>query len=76
MTPGRAESLARLPPAYIAVDDRHDPLRNDGCATRSCWRPPVFPSEVHNAKTLVHGYVGYASVVPAATAARERELRH
>ncbi|MGV7552375.1 alpha/beta hydrolase, partial [Mycobacterium kansasii] len=32
------------------------------------------PTEVHNAETMVHGYVGYAGVVPAATAAMERGL--
>jgi acetyl esterase len=29
---------------------------------------------VHNAETLAHGYLGYADVVPAATAAVERGL--
>jgi hypothetical protein len=32
------------------------------------------PVEVHNAQTLVHGYLGYAGVVPAATDAVERGL--
>ena len=31
-------------------------------------------AEVHNAETLVHGYLGYAGVVPAATAALDRGL--
>jgi hypothetical protein len=30
--------------------------------------------QVHNAETLVHGYLGYAGVVPAATEATERGL--
>lgn len=30
--------------------------------------------ELHNADTLVHGYLGYAGVVPAATEATERGL--
>jgi hypothetical protein len=29
---------------------------------------------VHNAKTMVHGYLGYAGVVPAATEAMDRGL--
>ncbi|VAZ94138.1 Carboxylesterase NlhH [Mycobacterium pseudokansasii] len=33
-----------------------------------------MPVEVHNAETMVHGYVGYAGVVPAATAAMDRGL--
>ena len=32
------------------------------------------PVEVHNAETLVHGYLGYAGVVPAATEAVDRGL--
>jgi acetyl esterase len=32
------------------------------------------PVELHNAETLVHGYLGYAGVVPAATDAMERGL--
>ena len=30
--------------------------------------------ELHLADTLVHGYLGYSGVVPAATAATERGL--
>jgi len=29
---------------------------------------------VHNAETMVHGYLGYAGLVPAATAGMERGL--
>jgi hypothetical protein len=32
------------------------------------------PAELHNARTLIHGYLGYAGVVPAATDAMERGL--
>jgi hypothetical protein len=32
------------------------------------------PAELHNAETLIHGYLGYAGVVPAATDAMERGL--
>jgi acetyl esterase len=32
------------------------------------------PVEVHNAETMVHGYLGYADVVPAATAGLDRGL--
>jgi acetyl esterase len=53
MAPGRAENLAGLPSAYIAVAG-HDPL--------------------HNAEAMVHGYIGYAGVVPAATAGLDRGL--
>jgi acetyl esterase/lipase len=73
MAPGRAESLAGLPPAYIGVAG-HDPLRDDGIRYGELLAAAGVPVEVDNAETLVHGYVGYAGVVPAATAALDRAL--
>ena len=73
MAPGRAANLAGLPPAYIAVAG-HDPLRDDGIRYGELLAAAGVPVEVDNAETLVHGYVGYAGVVPAATAALDRAL--
>jgi acetyl esterase len=73
MAPGRAKNLADLPPAYIGVAG-HDPLRDDGIRYGELLAAAGVPTEVHNAQTLVHGYVGYAGVVPAATAALDRGL--
>jgi acetyl esterase/lipase len=73
MAPGRAENLAGLPAAYIAVAG-HDPLRDDGIRYGELLAAAGVPVEVDNAETLVHGYVGYAGVVPAATAALDRGL--
>ena len=73
MAPGRAKNLADLPPAYIGVAG-HDPLRDDGIRYGELLAAAGVPVEVHNAETLVHGYVGYAGVVPAATAALARGL--
>ena len=73
MAPGRAENLAGLPAAYIAVAG-YDPLRDDGIRYGELLEAAGVPVEVHNAETLVHGYVGYAGVVPAATAALDRGL--
>ncbi|MGH3966896.1 MAG: alpha/beta hydrolase [Mycobacterium sp.] len=73
MAPGRAKNLAGLPPAYIAVAG-HDPLRDDGIRYGELLAAAGVPVEVHNAETLVHGYVGYAGVVPAATEAMDRGL--
>ena len=73
MAPARAENLAGLPAAYIAVAG-HDPLRDDGIRYGELLSAAGVPVEVHNAETLVHGYVGYAGVVPAATAALDRGL--
>jgi acetyl esterase/lipase len=73
LVPGRAKDFAALAPAYIAVAG-HDPLRDDGIRYGELLGAAGVPVEVHNAETLVHGYLGYAGVVPAATDAVERGL--
>jgi acetyl esterase len=73
MAPGRAQNLGDLAPAYIGVAG-HDPLRDDGIRYGELLAAAGVPVEVHNAETMVHGYVGYAGVVPAATAALDRGL--
>jgi acetyl esterase len=73
MAPGRAADLADLPPAYIAVAG-HDPLRDDGARYGELLAAAGVPVEVHNATSMVHGYLGYAGVVPAATEAMDRGL--
>lgn len=73
LAPGRADSLAGLPPAYIAVAG-HDPLRDDGARYAELLAASGVTVELHLADTLVHGYLGYAGVVPAATEATERGL--
>jgi acetyl esterase/lipase len=73
LAPGRATDLAGLPPAYIAVAG-HDPLRDDGARYAELLAAAGVTVELHQADTLVHGYLGYAGVVPAATEAAERGL--
>lgn len=73
LAPGRAEDLSGLAPAYIAVAG-HDPLRDDGARYAELLAAAGVDVELDNAETLVHGYLGYAGVVPAATAACERGL--
>lgn len=73
LIPARAESLADLPAAYIAVAG-YDPLRDDGIRYGELLTAAGCFAEVHNAETLVHGYLGYHGVVPAATAATDRAL--
>ena len=73
LAPARAKDLTGLPQAYIAVAG-HDPLRDDGVRYAELLGAAGVPVELHNAQTLVHGYVGYDGVVPAATEAVERAL--
>ncbi|BBZ60996.1 lipase [Mycolicibacterium monacense] len=73
LAPGLADDFTGLPPAYIAVAG-HDPLRDDGIRYAELLSAAGVPVEVHNAETLVHGYLGYAGVVPSATAATDRGL--
>lgn len=72
LIPARGE-LSGLPAAYIAVAG-HDPLRDDGVRYADLLTAAGVPVELHNAETLVHGYLGYAGIVPAATEATERGL--
>jgi acetyl esterase len=73
MAPGRAKDLAGVAPAYIGVAG-HDPLRDDGIRYGELLAAAGVPVEVHNAETMVHGYLAYAGVVPAATAGLDRGL--
>lgn len=71
LAPARAADLTGLPRAYIAVAG-HDPLRDDGVRYAELLAAAGVPVDLDNAQTLVHGYVGYDGVVPAATDAVER----
>ena len=69
-----AGDLSGLPPAYVAVAG-HDPLRDDGVRYAELLAEAGVRVELHNAESLVHGYIAYAGVVPAATEATERGLQ-
>lgn len=73
LAPGRAADLSGLAPAYVATAG-HDPLRDDGARYAELLAAAGVTVELHNADTLVHGYLGYAGVVPAATEATQRGL--
>src|SRR6476620_9861027 len=73
LAPARAKALTGLPPAYIAVAG-YDPLRDDGGRYAELLAAAGVSTQVHNAETLIHGYLAYAGVVPAATDAMARGL--
>jgi acetyl esterase len=73
LAPGRAANLAGLAPAYVAVAG-HDPLRDDGLRYAELLSAAGVPVTLDNAEALVHGYLAFAGVVPAATEAMDRGL--
>ena len=48
---------------------------DDGARYAALLDAAGVPVELHLAETLVHGYLGYAGIVPAATEATERGLQ-
>ncbi|MGE2834430.1 alpha/beta hydrolase [Mycobacterium sp. SMC-4] len=72
LIPARGE-LTGLAPAYVAVAG-HDPLRDDGIRYAELLTEAGVHAHLDNAESLVHGYLAYTEVVPAATEATERGL--
>lgn len=68
-----AGDLTGVAPAHIVVAG-HDPLRDDGARYAQLLTDAGVPTELHRADTLVHGFLGYYGVVPAATEATDRAL--
>ncbi|MGB8387857.1 alpha/beta hydrolase [Mycobacterium sp.] len=73
LAPANAADLSGLPPAYIGTAE-HDPLRDDGSHYAKLLNAAGVPAELSNEPTLVHGYVSFALVIPAAAEATERGL--
>jgi acetyl esterase len=73
LAPANAADLSGLPPAYIATAE-YDPLRDDGARYAELLSAAGVSVELHNAPTLVHGFVSFALVVPAAAEATNRGL--
>lgn len=65
--------LAGVAPAHIVVAG-HDPLRDDGARYAELLSAAGVAAELHTADTLVHGFLGYYGVVPAATEVTDRAL--
>lgn len=73
LSPASADDLRGLPAAYIATAG-YDPLRDDGARYAELLAEAGVPVEVHEAETMVHGYVMFASMVPVAGEAFQRSL--
>jgi acetyl esterase len=73
LSPASAPDLSGLPAAYIATAG-HDPLRDDGARYADLLSAAGVPVELYEAETMVHGYVMFATIVPAATEAFQRSL--
>jgi acetyl esterase/lipase len=72
LAPGNGD-LAGLAPAFIGTAE-HDPLRDDGARYAELLRAAGVPAELCNEPHMVHGYVNFAIVVPAAAEATNRGL--
>ena len=73
LAPANAADLSGLPPAFIGTA-AHDPLRDDGAHYAALLEAAGVPVELINEPTMVHGYVSFALVIPAAAEAANRGL--
>jgi acetyl esterase len=73
LAPANTADLSDLPPAFIGTAE-YDPLRDDGKRYAELLTAAGVPVELRNEPTLVHSYVSFALVVPAAEEATNRGL--
>jgi acetyl esterase len=73
LAPANAPDLSGLPPAFIGTAE-HDPLRDDGARYAELLDAAGVPVEHSNESNLVHGYVSFSLVIPAAAKATHRGL--
>jgi acetyl esterase len=73
ISPANAADFGGLAPAYIGTAE-HDPLRDDGAHYAELLNAAGVPAELSNESTLVHGYVSFALLIPAAAEATNRGL--
>jgi acetyl esterase len=73
LAPANAADLSGLPPAYIGTAE-HDPLRDDAARYAELLNAASVPAELRNEPTMVHGFVSFALVIPAAAEATKRGL--
>ena len=73
LAPCNAADLSGLAPAFIGSAE-HDPLRDDAAVYAKLLNDAGVPAELSNEGTLVHGYVSFALIIPAAAEATNRGL--
>jgi acetyl esterase len=73
LAPCNASDLSGLAPAFIGSAE-HDPLRDDAAVYAELLTAAGVPAELSNEGTLVHGYVSFALIIPAAAEATSRGL--
>jgi acetyl esterase len=73
LAPSNAADFTGLAPAYISSAE-HDPLRDDSALYAALLNAAGVPVELSHEPTLVHGYVSFALVIPAAAEATNRGL--
>jgi acetyl esterase/lipase len=73
LAPCNASDFSGLAPAFIGSAE-HDPLRDDAALYAGLLNDAGVPAELSNESTLVHGYVSFALIVPAAAEATKRGL--
>jgi len=73
LAPSNYSNFAGLPPAFIGSAE-HDPLRDDAALYASLLKAAGVSAELSNEPTLVHGYVSFALIIPAAAEATNRGI--
>jgi acetyl esterase len=73
LSPANHADLSGLPPAFIGTAE-YDPIRDDGARYAELLSAAGVPVQRDHAPTLVHGFVSFALVVPAAAEATNRGI--
>ena len=73
LAPCNAADFSGLAPAFIGSAE-HDPLRDDAAVYAGLLNAAGVAAELSNEGNMVHGYVSFALIIPAAAEATNRGL--